>query len=54
MIVLVKLLVYDVRASEEDKTGLLSVGLDIFDLLYLKKLPISLPMVTMSSIKTNI
>ena len=47
----VKLLVYDVWAAEEDKTGFLSVGVDFFDRLYLKERPISLPMVTMSSIK---
>ena len=51
MIVFVKLLVYDVWAAEEDKTGLLSVGVDIFDGFYLKERPISLPMVTMSTIK---
>ena len=50
IIVRVKLLVYDVWFVEHYKTGLLSVGVDIFDRLYLKERPISLPMVTMSSI----
>ena len=44
------LLAYDVWAAEDDKTGFLSVGVDIFDWLYLKELPISLPMVPMSNI----
>ena len=47
----VKLLADDVWAVEWDKTGFLSVGVDIFDRLYLKERPISLPMVTMSTIK---
>ena len=47
----VKLLADDVWAIEEDKTGFLRVGVDIFDQLYLKELPISLPMVTTSTIK---
>ena len=51
MIVRVKLLVYNVCTAEEDKTGLLSVGVDIFDQLYLKERTIYLPMVTMSTIK---
>ena len=51
MIVRVKLLVYDVWSAEEDRIGFLSVGVDIFDQLYLKERPISLPMVTMSTIK---
>ena len=51
MKVRVKLLVYNVWAAEEDKTGFLSVGVDIFDRLYLKERPIYLPMVTMSTIK---
>ena len=38
-------------AVEDDKTGLLSVGVDIFDRLYLKEQPIYLPMVPMSTIK---
>ena len=37
----VELLAYNVRASEDDKTGFLSVGVDIFDRLYLKERPIS-------------
>ena len=36
MDVSVKLLVDDVWAAEYDKTGFLSVGVDIFDQLYLK------------------
>ena len=51
MKVCVKLLADDLCAAEEDKTGFLSVGVDIFDQLYLKERPISLPMVTMSTIK---
>ena len=51
MIVHVELLLYDVWSDEEDKTGFLSVGVDIFDQLYLKERSISLPMVTMSTIK---
>ena len=51
MIVLVKLLVYDVLSVEEDRKGFLSVGVDIFDLLYLKERPFSLHMVIMSTIK---
>ena len=50
MKVRVKLLVYDVWAAEEDKTGFLSVEVDIFNRLYLKERPIYLPMVTMSTI----
>ena len=51
MIVCVKLIVYDVWAAEEDKTGFLSVVMDISDLLYLKERPIYLSMMTMSTIK---
>ena len=51
MKVCVKVLAYDVWAAEEDKTGFLSVGMDIFDQLYLKERPISLSMVPMSTIK---
>ena len=47
MDVRVKLLADDVWAAEDDKTGFLSVGMDIFDQLYLKEQPISLPMVPM-------
>ena len=47
----VKLLVYDVWFTKYYKTGFLCVGVDIFDQLYLKERPISLPMVTMSSIQ---
>ena len=51
MDVCVELLVDGVWADEDDKTGFLSVGVDIFDQLYLKERPIYLPMVTMSTIK---
>ena len=51
MKVCVKLLADDVWSAEEYKTGFLSIGVDIFDQLYLKEQPISLPMVTMSTIK---
>ena len=47
----VELLADDVWAAEDDKTGFLSVGVDIFDQLYLKERPISLPMVQISTIK---
>ena len=46
-----ELLPYNVWAAEDDKTGFLSVGLDIFDRLYLKERIISLLMVPMSTIK---
>ena len=46
----VELVVYDVWFAEDDNTGFLSVGLDIFDRFYLKERPISLPMVPMSTI----
>ena len=51
MKVCVKLLADDAWADEEYKTGFLSVGVDIFDRLYLKEQPIYLPMVTMSIMK---
>ena len=41
----VKLLAADVWAAEDDIIESLSVGVDIFDQLYLKEQPISLPMV---------
>ena len=44
------MIVYDVWFAEDDNTGFLSVGVDIFDRLYLKEWPISLPMVPMSTI----
>ena len=47
----VKLLLYNVWAAEDYKTGSLSVGVDIFDWLYLKEQPISLPMVPISTMK---
>ena len=51
MDVCVELLADDIWAAEEYKTSLLSVGVDLFDWLYLKQRPISLPMVTISNIK---
>ena len=51
IIVLVKLVVYDVWCAEDDNTGFLRVGVDIFDGIYLKERPIYLPMVPMSTIK---
>ena len=51
MKVCVKLLADDVWASEQDKTGFLSVGVDIYDQLYLKERPIYFSMVTISTIK---
>ena len=41
----------DEWAAEYDNTGFLSVGVDIIDRLYFKEQPISLTMVTMSTIK---
>ena len=51
MNVYVKLLADCVWSSKEYKTGFLSVGVGIFDQLYLKQRPISLPTVTMINIK---
>ena len=48
-----ELLANNVWAAEDDKTGFLSVGADIFYRLYLKERPIFLPMVPMSTIKRN-
>ena len=50
IIVGVELLVYDVWFDEDDNTGFLSVGLDIFDWFYLWERPISFPMVPMSAV----
>ena len=50
----VELLAGDVWSAEDDKIGFLSVGMDIFDQLYLKERPISLPMVQISAKKTKI
>ena len=47
----VELLAYNIWAAEDDKTCLLSAGVDIFDQLYLKERPNSLHMVPMSTIK---
>ena len=46
-----ELLAYNVWAAEDDKTGFLSVEVDIFDWLHLKERPISLPMVPMRTKK---
>ena len=51
IIVRVELVVYDVWFAEDDNTGFLSVGVDMFAWLYLKEQKISLPMVPMSTIK---
>ena len=51
MDVYVKVLADAVWAAEDDITGSLSVGLDIFDKLHLKGRPISLPMVQISTKK---
>ena len=51
MDVSVNLLAYNVLAAEYNKTGFLSIGVDMFDKIYLKERPISLPMVPMSTIK---
>ena len=53
IIVGVELVVYDIWFAEDDNTGFLSVGLDIFGRFYLKEWPISLPMVPMSTINTK-
>ena len=53
IIVGVKVVVYDVWFAEDNNTGFLSVGLDIFDWLYLIEQPISLLMVPMSAINTK-
>ena len=49
MDVRVELLADGVWSSGCDKTGFLSVGVDIFDQLYLKERPISFPMVQVST-----
>ena len=41
----------DVRATEDYKTGFLSVEVNSFDEFYLKKRPISLTMMQISTIK---
>ena len=51
MDVCVELLVDDVWAAENLKTGFLSVVVDFFYRLYFKERLISLPMVPMSTIK---
>ena len=50
MDVCVKLIADDAWAAEDYKTSFLSVGVDIFNQLYLKERPISFPMVPMSTI----
>ena len=47
----VKLLAADVWEAEDDIIESLSVEVDIFDQLYLKELPISLPMMQISNKK---
>ena len=47
----IELLADDVWAAEDDKTGFLSVGVDIFDRLYFQEPPIFLPMVPISTIR---
>ena len=49
--VCVELLADDVWAAEDDKTGFFSFGVDIFDRLYLKERPISLPVVIINTMK---
>ena len=49
----IELLADDVWADEDDKTGFLSVGVDVFDPLYLKEWPISLTMVQISTQKKD-
>ena len=51
IIVRVEVVVYDVWCAEDDNTGFLSVVVDIFDQLYFKEQPITLPTVPMSTIK---
>ena len=53
IIVGVELVVYGLWFAEDNNTGFLSAGLDIFDRLYLKEGPISLPMVPMSTKNTK-
>ena len=50
----VELLAYNVWAAEDDITGFLIVWGDIFDQLYLKDRPISLPMVPTEYFKMKI
>ena len=45
----VNLLADDLWEAEDNKTGFFSVVVDIFDQLFLKKRPISLPMVQIST-----
>ena len=47
MDVCVELLGDELWAAEDNITGFLSVGVDIFDQLYLKEVPISLSLVPM-------
>ena len=51
MDVRVKLIADDEWSAKDDKTGFLSVGVDILDRLYLKERPIFLTMVKISTIK---
>ena len=47
--ILVELLADDVWEADDGESGFLSVGVDIFDQLFLYKLPTSLPMVENSN-----
>ena len=51
MDVRVELLADDVWAAEDDKTGFLSVEVNIFESAIFYKRPISLPMVQISTLK---
>ena len=51
MDVCTELITNDVWEAEDDKTGFLSVGVDISDRLYLKERQIYFPMVQISTIK---
>ena len=51
MDVSIKLLADDAWAAEDYNTGFLSVGVDIFNQLYWKERPISLPMLQISTIQ---
>ena len=53
MNVRVELLADDTWAAEDDKTVFLTVIVNIFDLIYVKEWPISLPMVPMSTKNEN-
>ena len=48
-----EIVIHDVWCAEDDNTCFLSVGLDDLGQLYLKELPISLPIVPISTIPTQ-